>query len=332
MLSVALLFILSCSKSKSPTESNGNDSTPEPIAGWTEKSSMPTARLGAGACTLGDKIFVFCGTDGETVLFSVEEYDLNTDSWTVKSQIPTGRVFPAVGGVDNKVYVIGGTQGMFFDSILSTVEEYNTATDSWTTKTQMPTPRATAVSAVINGKIYVITGRNGFKVDTYFYPKTNAVEMYDTGTNIWTAKAPIPTPRVHVSGAEVNGKIYVIGGESSAKQEIVEAYDPVTDSWSQKANVPDGGRFGAAATVLNGKIYVIGGSIGSANVGTSSVFEYNPTSDVWKQLADIPIAVTELIAITLNDKIYIIGGGTGEFPYNPSSGVYEYDPLLYLTD
>jgi hypothetical protein len=38
------------------------------------------------------------------------------------------------------------------------------------------------------------------------------VEMYDPGTNLWTTRRSIPTPRWGAGAAVRNGRFYVIGG------------------------------------------------------------------------------------------------------------------------
>ena len=56
---------------------------------------------------------------------------------------------------------------------------------------------------MVNGKIYVIGG-------TFHYE-------YDPATGNWTAKKPMPTPRIGSFGiATCQDKIYVIGGEDEA--------------------------------------------------------------------------------------------------------------------
>ena len=45
----------------------------------------------------------------------------------------------------------------------------------------------------------------------------------------------MPTARLEVGGAVLNGKIYVIGGynENGVRTDVVQPYDPQTDRWSK---------------------------------------------------------------------------------------------------
>jgi len=44
-------------------------------------------------------------------------------------------------------------------------------------------------------------------------PERNMVEEYDTATDQWLIRAPMPTPRSATAWGIFNGRIYVAGGE-----------------------------------------------------------------------------------------------------------------------
>ena len=52
----------------------------------------------------------------------------------------------------------------------------------------------------------------------------------------WLTLAPMPDPRQEVGVAELNGKIYVVGGLPSTTR--VQEYDPATDTWRFRASLP----------------------------------------------------------------------------------------------
>lgn len=70
------------------------------------------------------------------------------------------------------------------------------------------------------------------------------------------------------SSAVVDGKIYVVGGNGGAANDVayanVEAYDPTTNTWTRKTGMPTARTLPAAVTV-DGKIYVMGGVWGGCN-------------------------------------------------------------------
>lgn len=89
--------------------------------------------------------------------------------------------------------------------------------------------------------------------------------------------------------------------------------------WTAISDYPDGETYYAKAFVIDGIGYVGGG-------GTSNFYSYNPTTDTWKSLADIPGDVNRASPITfaINGKGYI---GCGNDPgKGPIKTFYEYDP------
>ncbi len=76
---------------------------------------------------------------------------------------------------------------------------------------------------------YVISG-----VDGTFSITANAWR-YDADTDTWNAIAPIPEAAEGPTGACVDGKIHVMGGDGTDRHYI---YDVATDTWSTGAPVP----------------------------------------------------------------------------------------------
>jgi hypothetical protein len=61
---------------------------------------------------------------------------------------------------------------------------------------------------------------------------------YNTVTDTWTTKKDNLFLRDHGDAVTVDGKIYVIGGTNSKKNQI---YNPLNDTWSEGAPIPDAG-------------------------------------------------------------------------------------------
>lgn len=153
--------------------------------------------------------------------------------------------------------------------------------------------------AVVNGKIYVIGGFLSLS-PPMFIPEFASVgtnEEYDPGTNNWTAKKSMPTPREGFGIAAYNNKIYCIGGVSG----VNEVYDPATDTWETKKPMPTA-RSNLQANVVNGKIYLIGGY----NTTINEV--YDPATDSWATKTKLPIGVGDYASAVVDNKIFVIGG------------------------
>jgi N-acetylneuraminic acid mutarotase len=253
-------------------------------------------------------------TSGNTGASNKIYFTLEPDFWTTKVPITQARTSLGVAVVSGKIYAICGfssDQAKF----LSVNEEYNPATDNWNTKAAMPTPRSGCAVTVCQNKIYVIGGQteffNGTNVASY---ETNVTEVYDSVTNTWTTKAPIPTNKVGFCANTVGDKIYIMSGSPNGNLNLV--YDSVTNSWTTKLPIPTATYFPASA-VLDGKIYLISGQ-GFGNQTTGLTQIYDPNSDTWSTGAPIPVSISQAAAgattgIAAPKAIYVIGGSTEFF-------------------
>ena len=230
--------------------------------------------------------------------------------------------------LNGKMYVIGGWD----DGKAGGVNyEYNPATDKWTKKQPMPRPAHHAALAAANGKIYVMGGfvppkDTAIPVGGAWEPIDNAW-AYDPGADSWKSLPPLPGKRGSALAAEVGGKIYVIGGATTADgskdpfftffgpSKVLstnDVYDPATNKWESRTpmSVARNHAFGGA---VNGKIYVIGGRTGHAFIlsatNTDVVEEYNPVSNSWSAPKErMPTARSGGAWGTDGRRIYVAGG------------------------
>ena len=127
------------------------------------------------------------------------------------------------------------------------------------------------------------------------------------GEGAWILLAPAPDPRQEVGAAELNGKIYIVGGLPSTNR--VQEYNPVTNTWRIVASLPIAVDHPGTASA-GGKLYVMGGN--TANGSTNALFAYDPAADQWTPLASMPTARNALGSVAISGKIYAVGGtGTG---------------------
>jgi len=78
----------------------------------------------------------------------------------------------------------------------------------------------------------------------------------------------------------------------------------------------------AAGAVVNNRFYIIGGQT-SGGTSISSVYEYNPKNDTWRQKSDFPHKCGNFDCSVFNEKIYIFGGEASNINYDYT---YVYDP------
>lgn len=161
-------------------------------------------------------------------------------------------------------------------------------------------------------KVFIIGGSSHGIVDV--------VEEYNTSTNLFTARAPMPTGRYMPCSCVFKNLIYVIGGIidfSSAPSSDFEVYNPSEDSWevlylpfsvSEHACVTVGDYiylFGGYFILLDGEEFWEGYSRGN------EVFRYDPTENQWSLITKIPNReFTSYHPTVLHDsRIYVVGGG-----------------------
>ncbi|MBI4331517.1 MAG: kelch-like protein [Chloroflexi bacterium] len=130
----------------------------------------------------------------------------------------------------------------------------------------------------------------------------------------WGNRAPLPEPNSEFAVAELDGKIYVIGGYPSTRVTVttVQVYDSRADSWQITTPLPQPANHGMAAGV-NGKVYHIGGQ-STADAGPDgagyldAVYEYDPATARWVSRAPVPTKRSAGVAMVIGDKIYVAGG------------------------
>jgi N-acetylneuraminic acid mutarotase len=194
----------------------------------------------------------------------------------------------------------------------------------------MPSARSHGCAVVADQKIYAIGG-----FDPESTPHSD-VWVYDPVTDSWdTSKAPMPTARGAMGCAEVDGKLYVIGGASSGQlnptiYSAVEMYDPITDTWTARMPMTTQTE-GHTVSAVNGKIYSIGGLHQDNTLwGSVTVEEYDPVTDTWTSKTNIPSRGWDQHSGVLDGKIYVTGGVSG---FGPGSGAEPvatldvYDPI-----
>jgi N-acetylneuraminic acid mutarotase len=154
---------------------------------------------------------------------------------------------------------------------------------------------------------------------------TGAASAQAPAPGRWSQGAAMPSSRTEVAVAEVNGKIYVVGGFGGERE--LEIYDPATDRWSRGASFPREVHH-AAAVGLDGKLYVVGGYVHDW-APTNAVYEYDPAEDRWRTRAPMPTPRGALAAAVIDGRIHAVGGvgGTGRVGRRKNSDAHEvYDP------
>jgi N-acetylneuraminic acid mutarotase len=186
---------------------------------WRTLASMPTARGGVRADTLGGRIHVVAGGVGRSYYGAVEVYDPATDTWHVAPSLPTPRISFAIGSIDGKLYVAGGHT--LDGAATADLHIYDPISGAWARGPDMPTARHSVASAVLDGRLLVIGGSSNEDL-------VGAVEVFDPRANRWSALRPLPVPRAEAQAVVLGGVVYVIGGATpyESGSDRVDGYVP----------------------------------------------------------------------------------------------------------
>lgn len=281
--------------------------------GWEPLAPLPELRQEHPALAFQDEVWVFGGFhSGFDISGTVEAYDPVSNTWRndirpIGDPVEQPMHHANVAAANGTIYVVGFLQGNFDPD--GRVYEYDVVNNVWSEKTSMPagTERGASQLAAIGDLIYVAGGLRSGAVANF--------SVYDTVNDMWTELDPLPEAIDHGYGAVVNGVFYVFGGRAGAIGSVNDttyAYDPAgTAMWETRASIPTGRGGIAGAVGSDGRVYIFGGE-GNPNDPSGvwpQVEAYDPMTDMWEQLDDMPDPRHGMGAAAIGDTIYIPGGG-----------------------
>jgi hypothetical protein len=269
--------------------------------------------------------------------------DVTEDSWVAKAPMHEARASLSVAVVNGKIYAIGGStaSGQYPPDVsgggfVGTNEEYDPETDTWTYRASMPTPRDYFAIAAYQNKIYCIGGAVGFSIDEmsgfYSYITSGVNEVYDTVTNTWETRVPMPDDAMKIQAHVVNGKIYVMDGS------LPYVYDPADDSWSLKTCMPPPYPASSlvSAVVDNKIIVTCEFQTGYPLRSEQKILIYDTETDSWSEGMSGPTIVIDGAAgattgVKAPQRVYVLGLAYGQFPVPSTNQVYDPEADAWAT-
>ena len=199
----------------------------------------------------------------------------------------------------------------------SALYSYDPTAAVWTALAGASDMRESPAHGFIGGRLYVTGGWSSSG-----HPDSQT-EIYNPQNNTWT-KGPDWSGALAGSGSAVLGsKLYVIGGcsASGCGTTSVSVLDALTGKWSTASPYPEPTSWLGCGAIA-GKIYCAGGD--SEDYGASQhTYVYNPTSNFWTRLADMPFAVWGSAYTAANGLLLLQRGVAGGAMTNQGSA---YDP------
>ena len=154
----------------------------------------------------------------------------------------------------------------------------------------------------------------------------------------WAMGTAMPLARAEQAVAELNGKVWVLGGWPPGRltSNLVQVFDPATGFWSVGPSLPQPLHHAHAAAV-GGKLYLIGGETDGALTGrpgqeVANTWVHDPAVGGWVARAPMPKARSAGSEAVLDGKIYVAGGRGDGGPvfesYDPATDTWEKLPDL----
>ena len=175
----------------------------------------------------------------------------------------------------------------------------------WQTQAPMPSMLLRMLTASDGQYLYAIGGRTSASSTT----ATNTVRRFDPSNNTWTTLASLPILLSSGKAIYLNGKIYVLGGQTEAAPiGTVYIYDIASNAWTTGANAPIGSSAYAIGTdVTRGIVYVTGG-LDNQTLAQINLSAYDTKTNTWSSLPGMKTARYGHEAAFIEGKLYVVGG------------------------
>ena len=265
-----------------------------------------------------------------TLLFadlSVSAQNFSNITWgTAKSQLTgTHEVHGEV--VKGKLYVFGGYDVNKRPNWTPTKRSYmyDPIANTWTTIADLPhTPNGPGFGGITHEglttdsiNIYMAGGYTSNAGGTGQTFGTKQVWRYNVSLNTYTRLPDLPAALAAGQLQYLKGKIHYIGGANLSRADVGVHYaldlKNLTAGWKTLASLPNP-RNHPGSAVYGGKIYFIGGSHHQNDdaVAQKTVEAYDPITNTWSKLADMPVARDHISSavVVMGTRILVLGGET----------------------
>ncbi|MDX2039904.1 MAG: kelch repeat-containing protein [Acidobacteriota bacterium] len=305
----------------------------DPAVGqWLTQINSPNqSRYNHTATLLANgKVLVAGGSDFNGAMRFAELYDPATDTWTRTGDMLTSRTSHTATLLRNgKVLVTGGVQAG--GSILDSAELFDPATGAWSATTNlMPNKRTDHTATLMaDGRVLVTGGWN-------LSPSTNILktcDIYDPAANSWTSVNGMnQARRFHTATLLYDGRLLVVGGDTTPTLMTSETFDPATGRWTQQTSTMHVGHYRHTATLLpNGRVLIVSGLQSSSGLPTAysgSANLFDPAGQgKWDSVTAPNGRDGHTATLLPNGKALIVGGYTIQSSGGSGSAINNVDAV-----
>ena len=224
-------------------------------------------------------------------------YDASTDQWLTDT-LNTSWLFSINGlgyGIRNSLF-----------------QSYDPLTNLFSIKAPLGFAYATQLFSIGNKGYCVVLDTTTF---------VRQVWEYDTQTDNWQMKNPLPTDSYDFACFSIGGTGYIGSGWDDNigwSTTTFYSYDPIQDLWTQKPDLPFNSREFALGLGTSTKGYIGFGDVATAQSSAvlGDIYEYDPVFETWRALPSLSPR-NAAVGFIINDQVYCGGGRipSSYFPY-----------------
>lgn len=308
--------------------------TPSSAGVWLAAGDLQEPRNATSAVLLGSDEVLVVGSDYETSWLSacgastngsdsVEIGDPATGEWERTASLSSLRDAPVVVGLpDGRALMTGGAagEGIGWSSFSSTYV-FEPSNRAWVRSGLLNTARTLAGAALLPDGRVLVAGGLFMDRDSGEQGRTlDSTEIWDPRTGTWSRSGRLAQGRFQASAVTLaDGRVLIVGGPTSRENQPVpdvsaEIFDPRSGTWSS-AGTLSAPRRGFALVALDdgGAIMAGGRDYGRIPAPTMSTVErFDPTTNRWTAVADLPAAVLGASGARLADGRVLLAGGASD--------------------
>ena len=244
-------------------------------------------------------------------------YDPSSDTFARAPDLPHAFDHVSFVSVDEAVFSIGGYTGDIGTS-RGDVWVLRAGAGAWERRADLPRPRGAMAVGTDGSRIFCTGGRS----EAEGTPSAQDVFTYDPSADKWEVlSTALPTGRDHVAGVVIDNVFWVVGGRGDGRRvsstPVVEGLDLETREWKFGSRLPVPESAGGVVSI-NGRVVVFGGegpaptptgAAGRSFLTYQAVNAYDPATDTWARVAEMPVGVHHPAYGVIADRLYAIGGG-----------------------
>jgi non-specific serine/threonine protein kinase len=221
--------------------------------------------------------------------------------WRRLPSMPTPRQNMTGTVLDGTIWVVGGVG--VGSSGSRRIEGYDPVINGWKAGPDLPLRLHHEMAVTYKGELVVIGGW----IPEGSNPSAETSDrVFALRGGKWVRLPSLDRPRAAGAAAVVGDRIVVVGGQAGGRLLATsEVFDG--EQWSTKAPIPTPREHLAAAS--DGQfVYAVGGRALSPDKNSAALERYDPATDSWQPLPDMPTARGGLGAAIANGHLFAVGG------------------------